>query len=538
MNKYRPYHLEIQKHRSNCYGVIRTSYREDGKVKHSHHGRLTGLSYEHLKLIQAAFREDVTAKGQYKVSNSKEYGASYAILQLIKKLGLDKTIYSRPSEQWVQDCLAMIAGRLIYAGSKLSLSNMWKNTSLWELCGIEGNVDVDEHCYEPMDRLIERQDVIQKNLAKKHMQNGSLILYDITSSYLEGDYENSEIAEYGYNRDKKRGRKQVVIGLLCSSEGCPVAVEVYSGNTQDAQTVEEKIKEVQNNYGVKEIIFVGDRGMITHANYEKIKDTPGLNIISALTHREIAGLLERDNIQIGLFDEKNILEVVDNENSKVRYCLCKNIESAKRESNTRQALLDKTKEELDKIVKSKRKTTDEKIGERVGKVLARTKMGKFVNYKVTQGKFEWNFDEEKINNEKLLDGCYIIKTDVPQELMEKKEIVCAYKKLTLVEQVFRNLKTVQLEIRPVYHKTDERIRCHVFLCMLAYYVQWHMNQMLKPLFKNDKKGKNSEWSFEGVIERLKCIRREQICVHDTICKVVSEPEKDQQMILDLLHIKL
>jgi transposase len=295
---------------------------------------------------------------------------------------------------------------------------------------------------------------------------------------------------------------------------------------------------VQNKYGIKEIIFVGDRGMITHANYEKIKDTDGLKTISALTHAEITKLIERDNIQISLFDEKEIIEVIDTENPKIRYCLCKNPVVAKKESNTRQALLDRTQNELDKIVQSKRKTTNEKIGERIGKVLAKTKMGKFVTYKVVDEKLEWNFDQVRIKKEKMLDGCYIIVTDVPEEQMKKQEVVASYKKLILVEQAFRNLKTVQLEIRPIYHKTDKRIRCHAFSCMLAYYVQWHMKQRVNSLFQNDEKGKNRQWTFEEVIERLKSIRRQEIFVADTSCRVISEPEEDQQIILDLLKIKL
>jgi transposase len=538
MKKHLPYHLEIQRHRKNCYGIIRNSYREDGIVKHDHFGRLNGLSYEHLKLIQAAFRDDVVVKGDFKVIHSKEYGASRAILQLAKNLSLDKTIYSRPSEQWVQDCLAMIVGRLIYAGSKLSLSNMWKDSSLWELCGVKGNVDVDEHCYSAMDRLLERQEAIQKKLAEKHLKNGSLILYDITSVYLEGEYEDSRIVKYGYNRDKKRGRKQIVIGLLCNSEGCPVAVETFAGNTQDAQTVEDKIKEIQDKYQIKDIIFVGDRGMITHANYENLKNKEGLSIISALTHAGLTNLLERDVIQLNLFDDKNIVEIIDPDDKRIRYCLCKNPETGKKEAHTRQALLDKTRTQLDKIKTSKRAATNEKIGERVGKVLAKTKMGKFVNYKVLDGVLEWSFDEEKISKEKQLDGCYIITTNVSTDLMNKVEIVKSYKSLIQVEQAFRNLKTVQIEIRPINHKTDDRVRCHVFICMLAYYLQWHMNQRLQSLFEEDKKGKAQQWTFELVIERLKSIRKQKIVVAETNCNVISEPDTEQQRILDLLQIKL
>ena len=280
-----PLHLEIQRHRGNPVGLIRSSYRQNGKVKHSTHGRLTGLTLEQLKLLQAAFRGDVVPKGSaedFQILASKEYGASYALLELAKELGLDRALYSR-KEAWVQDCLAMIVGRIVYAGSKLALSNQWKNTALWELSGVEGKVDVDLHCYLPMDRLLERQSAIQRTLAARHLQDGHLVLYDITSSYFEGAYTQSDIVTFGYNRDGKRGHEQIVIALLCSAEGCPVGVEVFAGNTQDASTVPEKIAQLQRQYGLKEIIFVGDRGMITKAVADKIKGTEGLHTISALT---------------------------------------------------------------------------------------------------------------------------------------------------------------------------------------------------------------------------------------------------------------
>lgn len=534
-------HLEIQKYGKKCYGIIRTTFREDGKIKHTTHGTLKDKSYEDLKLLQAAFRGDVIIKGSadaLQTSESKEYGVSYTALQIAKELQLDRAIYSKPSEQWVKDCLAMIVGRLVYAGSKLALSHRWKDTSLWELCGVQGQVDVDQHCYEAMDRLLQRQSNIQAALAKRHLIEGSLVLYDITSSYFEGQYKDSEIVTFGYNRDGKRGHEQMVIGLLCSPEGCPVGVEVFPGNTQDAATVVNKIAELQKTYGIQEIIFVGDRGMITKSNYEKVKDIKGVNTISALTHRQIVDLLNRKVIQMDLFDENQIVEVIDPENTGMRYCLCRNPNSADKETRTRKALLDITHTALDKIAQSKRKTNPETIGKRVGKVLAKTKMEKFVQWEVKEGHLKWQFKEDKISAEKILDGCYIINSNVPAELMDKQEIVASYKKLTLVEQVFRNLKSVQLEVRPIYHKTDDRIRCHVFLCMLAYYIQWHMNQRLKPLFQSDGKSKHRRWTFELVIERLKSIRRETITLGGSSCKVVNTPDEEQQKILDILKIKL
>lgn len=534
-------HLEIQKYGQTYSGLIRTTFREGDKIKHTTHGRIKDKSYEELKLLQAAFRGDAIIKssqGAHKITESKEYGASYAALQLAKELQLDKAIYSKPTEQWVKDCLAMIVGRLIYSGSKLSLSHRWKDTALWELCGVQGEVDVDNHCYEAMDKLLQRQKAIQDTLARRHLRNGALVLYDITSSYFEGQYEDSDIVAFGYNRDGKRGHEQMVIGLLCSSEGCPVALEVFPGNTQDAATVVNKIAELQKTYGIQEIIFVGDRGMVTRANYEKVKDIEGLSTISALTHRQIVELLNRKVIQADMFDEKHLVEVIDPDNTGQRYCLCRNPKSAERETSTRKALLDATRTALEKISRSKRKGTPEAIGKRVGKVFAKIKMEKFVQWEVKEGCLLWSFKEDKVYAEQLLDGCYIINTDVPAELMDKQEIVASYKKLALVEHAFRNLKTVQLEIRPVYHKTDDRIRCHVFLCMLAYYIQWHMNQRLKPLFQSDGKNKYRRWTFENVIERLKSVRRGIVTVEDTNCRVVSTPDEEQKRILDLLKVTL
>jgi len=309
-------HLEIQTHRKNHYGLIRSSFRLDGKVQHSNHGRISGLPLDKLKLLQAAFRGQVIpidSPKAFQILSSREFGASHALLQLAKELELPRVLYSR-NEPWVGPALAMIIGRIVYAGSKLALSHQSKNTALWELCGVEGKIDVDKHCYEVMDRLLERQPAIQQALAKKHLQNGHLVLYDITSSYFEGEYPESEIVTFGYNRDGKRGHEQMVIGLLCNEDGCPVGAEVFPGNTQDAQTVPDKIAQIQQAYGISQLIFVGDRGMITQANSRKLEGIKGLQTISALTHRQLVDLLERKVITPELFDEKAIAEVLDPDN--------------------------------------------------------------------------------------------------------------------------------------------------------------------------------------------------------------------------------
>ncbi len=533
-------HLEIQLHRAQAVGLIRSSFRQEGKVKHTNHGRITGLPLAQLRLIQAAFQDEVVPKDDprsLQVLRSKEYGASYALLALARQLGLDRLFYSRP-QPWVRDCLAMIVGRLVYAGSKLALSNQWKNTALWELCGTPGPVDVEDHCYQPLDRLLARQAAIQRALAKQHLQNGHLVLYDITSSYLEGAFPESVIVLFGYSRDGKRQHEQITLGLLCDERGCPVGVEVFAGNTQDAQTVSAKVKELRQQYGLKQVTLVGDRGMITQTNAEQLDQVKGLHTITALTHHQIVELLERKVIQTGLFDEQKIVEITDPEHPERRYCLCRNPETAERETGTRQRLLELTRQGLDKLAKRKRKAQEAKLGAQVGKLLARYKMGKFVEWKVVAGRLVYELKEAAITQEALLDGCYVVRATVAKGVLNPEETVQAYKRLALVEQAFRTLKTVALEIRPIYHKKDDRIRAHVFLCVLAYYVEWHAQQRLQPLFAEDGQGKHRQWTMENVIQRLAAIRRERVKMAGVEFDRVTTPEADQQRILDLLEVTM
>ena len=547
-------HLEIQQHRLNPVGILRSSFRDpvDGKVRHTQHGRITGLSLDTLRLVQAALRDDVVHLADpsaFKIVGSKEFGACAALLALARDIGLDTAIYSKPKEDWVQDTLAMIIGRIVYQGSKLSLSHQWKFSALWELCGTQGPVDVDTHCYEAMDRLLERQPGIQKTLAKQHLANGCLVLYDITSSYFEGEYEHSTLVQFGYNRDGKRGHEQVVIGLLTSAEGCPVAVEVFPGNTQDASTVEAKVREIQKQYGVKELVFIGDRGMITASNEAKLMALPeheSIKIISALTHREMVDLLVRTSHEPELFDDRNIVEITDPSTPEHRYCLCRNPHSALRETTTRNALLARTRNELDKIVARKKIAVEAVLGARVGKILAKTKMGKYLKWSVKAGRLEWSVDEAAVEAAQAIDGCYVIKTTVSAKAMDKDQIVERYKSLGQIEQAFRNMKKVSLEMRPMHHKRDDRIRAHVFLCMLAYYLQWHLWQRLKPLFAEqakqisagEKENKDRDWTLVTVLSSLKSIQRNEVEVAGAKFYQITEPSPETQRIIDLLKISL
>lgn len=534
-------HLEIQTHRKNPRGLIRTSVRKDGKNTHETISTLTGLTIEQLVLIQAALQGNVVLKKDFVIKNSMEYGASYAFLQLAKDLGLDKMIYSRPSETWVQDSLAMIIGKVIYAGSKLSLTRIATDSCLWNVCGIDDEtIDVNFHCYQSMDKLFERQVAIQRKLAAKHLNDNSVILYDITSSYMEGEYEESEIVTYGYNRDKKKGHEQIVIGLICSREGCPIAVEVFRGNTKDESTVEDKIIQIKDIYGVKNAIFVGDRGMITKTQFERIQENEAnyIKTISALTHAQLAHLCEKDYVQMSMFDENEIIQVIDPENPQIRYGLSKNPIRGQKDKATRQTLLAKTENALEKIAALKRPSDDATTGIRVGKIINKYNVGKLLKVEIKDGKVTWERNENMIREAETLDGLYVIFTDVKEEEMNISEVVQTYRKLIGVEQAFRNLKTAQLEIRPIYHKTDDRIKCHIFLCMLAYYLMWNAKQLLAPLFATDKVGQNKKYTFEHIIERLKSIRKETVEIEGIATKIITECDAEQQLILNCLNVKI
>ena len=494
---------------------------------------IKGVPLERLRMMQAALQGKTVMKDDFKITQSREYGASFSCVALMKSLGLHTDIFSKPSEDWVRSCLAMVAGRLVYAGSKLSLSHCGAYSALWEVCGVGTDIDVNRHCYDAMDRLLRRQAAIQKKLARKHLSGGTLVLYDITSCYMEGEYADSDLVGFGYNRDRKRGKEQIVVSLLCSKEGCPVAVDVMRGNTKDETTVLGKVEDMKEKYGMEKIVFVGDRGMMTQAKYGQL-DHDLVKVISALSHGAIRSLCEKKVVQLGLFDEENIVEIID---GKMRYCLCKNPFEAAKETETRKALLKKTTDDLDKIMSCTRKTKYSKEI-RVGKVVNKYRMGKFIDFRGEGENLTYSLNEGKIEQEASLDGCYIIYTDVSREDMTAAQAVESYKSLMRARQAFRNMKTVRLEIRPIYHKTDDRIRCHVFLCMLAYYVMWHMNQRLKPFFEGDGVGANRKNTFDYVMEILKSIRKDTIEVCGVHSNVITTPSEEQEHILNLLGVHL
>jgi len=518
--------------------TVRESYREHGKVMHRTLANISDLPEHAILAVQQALRlGHVPAPAVApSVGASREYGASAALLSVLRQIGLDQLIYSR-KEPWREDILALIVGRIVYQGSKLALTGVYQDSALWELCGHPAGKrpDVEKHAYLPMDRLLQRQESIQKQLPKRHFKDGCLIYYDMTSSYAEGEYENSELVAYGHNRDCKRGHAQIAVGLLTTAQGCPVAVQVFRGNTADQTTVLDQAKTICDEYGVQEVIFVGDRGMLTPRRIEELHAL-GYKTLTALTHPQMRELLQRRVVQLELFSEDQSISVTDPEVPGLQYVLHKNPDRAQRDGATRRSLIEKTTEMLDKLTRSRRLTAD-KLAAKVGTVLAKWHTSKFIQWSVEAGRLVWSLKQELIDQEEAMDGCYIIRNEVPS--LKAHEARRCYKDLIHVEQAFRNLKTVSLEMRPFHHHLDDRIRSHVFVCMLAYYVQWQASQRLQPLFASDGKGKNRRWTMDRVIERLKGIRMQTVTVGGTaIPNAISSPDEDQRRILELLQVKL
>jgi len=522
--------------------LVRENYRENGKVKHR---LISNISKFPKALIQEIKKLLKGEKGDFKIEDLKtgrsyEYGASYTFREFAGKLGLDKIIYSQ-KVQWRENVMSMIVGRLVYQGSKLSLVNMFADSALWELAGHEfgKRPDVNKVCYGPMDKLLERKDKIQKKLVGKHLRDGCILLYDMTNLWMEGEYENSELVCYGKPKGGKYGYKQIALGLLTDKDGCPVAVEIFKGSMSDQKTVYDQVKKMSGYYGIKHIVFTGDRGMLTRKRIDEV-NSEQFQTITALTHTQIESLIKRGDMQSDLFDERNITEIVDSEDENIRYMLCKNPETMKDENATRKGLIETVSKKLTDKAAVKKKREKLKVAASIGRIFEKHKIEKYFGWNVEEGgKVTWWLKEDKISEEEILDGCYVIRTDVKSDIMDKNDVVTGYRNLQKVEFAFKNLKTVLLEMRPMYHKTDHRLVSHIFIVMLAYYIQWQATERLARLFEEDGKGSDKRWTFEIVIERLKSIRMAEHLINGVVIKKdFSTPDNEQQKILEMLGIKL
>lgn len=466
--------------------LLRHSYRENGRVKNETVGNLSHLPEPVVDLIRQALQGETLAPvaSVFEVLSSPPHGHVQAVLSTMRRLGFAALVAARPSRE--RDLiLAMVAARILEPYSKLATTRVWHSTTLAEECGVIEATEDD--LYAAMDWLLERQQRIERKLAARHLDEQSLALYDLTSSYFEG--VTCPLAALGHNRDGKKGKLQVNYGLLTDSRGCPVSVSVYPGNTGDAETVMAQVKKVQGEFGIHGLVLVGDRGMISQKQIDQIRQLGDIDWITALKTGDIRKLLEKEAIQMGLFDECNLFELTDPEFPGERLMACRNLLMANRRAHKRQALIEATSKEFEKVqgmvARGQLKGAD-KIGVRVGRVANKYNVAKHFELEIQDDRFAFHLLSDKIAAEAALDGIYVIRTSLGSERLSTEDTVRSYKLLSNVERAFRSLKTMDLKVRPIFHHLESRVRAHIFLCMLAYYVQWHMLEAWRELLFSDE----------------------------------------------------
>lgn len=476
--------------------LLRESFREGNTLRKRTLANLSTWPPELVEGLQTLLRGGTAVKqlhDAFDIVRSRPHGHVAAVLGTLRRLDLERIIDPNPSPP--RDLVvAMIVARLLDPRSNLATARgLHAETlahTLGEALGLQAATADD--LYYAMDWLFERQERLEKQLAARHLEDGALVLCDVTSTYFEG--RTCPLAHLGYSRDDKRGTLQIVFGLLCNRAGCPVAVEVFDGNTADPMTVAPQIAKLRQRFGLSRIVLVGDRGLLTEARIrDELQPVAGLDWITALRSSAIQPLVSTGALQLSLFDQHDLAQITSPDYPGERLVVCKNPLLAAERARKRADLLHATERELEKIVTAtqrpkRRLKGQDKIGLRVGRVLQRFKMAKHFQVSITEAEFTYGRDEERIAQEAALDGVYIIRTSVPDTTLDAEDTVRAYKALSEVERAFRSYKTVDLRVRPIYHYLAERVRAHVLLCMLAYYVEWHMRQALAPmLFDDDDK---------------------------------------------------
>jgi transposase len=455
--------------------LLRQSVRDGKRVRKRTLANLTALPDAQIETIRRALKGEtlVPASGAFECLRSQSHGAVQAVRTAMKQLGLETLIASRPSR--LRDLVVgMIAMRIVSPeASKLGMIPALANTTLPDDLGV-ADADEDE-LYEAMDWLVARQDKIEKKLAKRHLRNGGLVLFDLTSSYFEG--ETCPLAQRGYSRDRKSGTLQVNYGLLTDERGCPVSVSAFEGNVADPKTLLPQVEKTRKSFGIDKLVMVGDRGMISNVQIDAMRSTPGIDWITALKSGAIATLLDDKTLQPDLFDERNLMSISHPDYPGERLIACRNPALASRRAKKRDDLIAATAEKLGTVkamVEAGRLKGAARIGVRVGKVVARHKVEKHFDLTITDASFEFAVSKARVAEEAALDGIYVIRTSVPDDAMTSEQAVLSYKRLADVERAFRTMKGMDQHVRPIRHRLEGRVRAHLFLCMLAYYVQWHM----------------------------------------------------------------
>ena len=463
--------------------LLREGHREGKKVVKK---TLLNLTHWDLELVDAFDRilkgaKAVSAGDLFSVKSSFPHGHVEVILGTMDRLSLPRLISCKPCRQR-NLILAMIAERIIAPCSKLATTRLWHTTTLAQELEVEDG-DVDE-LYDALDWLLARQTRIENKLAKIHLNEEGPVLYDVSSSYYYGAC--CPLAKFGYGRDKKKGLPIIVYGLMTDHQGRPISIDVYPGNTGDPTTVPDQVDKLRKRFGVSEVLLVGDRGMLTQTVIDKLRGFPGIGWVSAMKGHAIRKLVENGELQMSLFDRRNLAEISSTEFPDERLIVCHNPMNAHRRQFKREALLRVTEEALAKIAKevsrrTKKLLTKAEIGVKVGKVLNKYKVGKHFKLSIEDNHFAWERNQSAIKKEKELDGICVIRTNQPKENLSAEDTVRTYKKLADVEQAFRCMKGIDLMVRPIRHRTPDHVKAHFFLCMLAYYVEWHMRRSLAPL---------------------------------------------------------
>lgn len=486
--------VHVAKVTNTIKGVVYTSYylrrtfREDGKVMHETLGNLSDLPLHVIDLLSRSLKGEtfIPAADAFTITRSLPHGHVEAVLAMIRKLGLDELIASEPSRR--RDLVvAMIAERLLFPCSKLANTRHWHDLTLAEELDVADATA--DHLYDAMDWLLERQSAIERKLAKRHLREGAVVLYDVSSSYYEG--KTCPLARFGHDRDGKTGLPIIVYGLLTDGDGRPVAVQVYPGNTADSKTVPDQVEALTKRFGMSRVVLVGDRGMITQTQIDTLKSHPGLGWVSALRSGSIRRLLAEGLLVAEDLHARRLAEITSPEFPGERLFACYNPQLAEPRSQKRLELLAATEKSLGELAASVSRSADRpetaaEIGVKAGKVINRYKVGKHFSLTIRDGHLSWARKAEAIAKEGALDGIYVIRTSEPAEELTAADGVRTYKRLALVEQAFRCVKGIDLLVRPIHHRTAARVRAHILLCFLAYYVEWHLREAWEPLLYEDE----------------------------------------------------
>jgi hypothetical protein len=553
--------------------LLRQGWREGRKTRKRTLANLSHWPPAQVERLRRVLKGEtlVSPSEALHLSRSLPHGHVAAVLGTLHRLGLDKLL-DRKRHRQRDLALAMIVARVIEPQSKLATARGFHpdtaSSSLGEVLDL--NTADEDDLYEAMDWLQPRQQRIERALAKRHLSEGSLVLYDLTSTYFEG--RKCPLAQFGHSRDERPGNLQITFGLLTNAVGCPVAVEVFDGNTGDPATVAAQVSKLRDRFGLEQLVLVGDRGMLTAARVrEDLKLHTGIDWITALKSVEVQKLVSDQALQLSLFDEQDLAEITHPDYPGERLIACYNPLLADERQRKRQKLLAATEKKLDEIVAATQRTRqplrgEQKIALRVGKLLGRSKMGKHFQLRIEQDQFSWERNQQNIDREAALDGIYVIRTSLSAEKSSHEETVRRYKSLATVERAFRSLKSIDLKVRPIHHRTAERVRAHVFLCMLAYYVEFHMREALAPILFDDddpeaaqaqrqsivapaKRSPKAQskarlkqtddglpvHSFQTLLKDLATITKNQMQMGDQSFEMITTPTQLQQRAFDLLQ---